>query len=296
VRRTARIRRLRRELGPHRETLFGFDRVAHVDVGYRYRDSRPTNELAIRLFVHGKKRPRRQSKAHDLAPPRFAGLPVDVICGRFVLHCRFPRDPTRSRTVRPLTGGIAISTAEDDPGTLGFVAQRSDGRLVGVTADHVVQSSVTVFQPPTGTPGSEAVGAVIDFDSSLRAALIELGSTECATGVLRGLQIGLIRSATDTEIEGLVAQRTIVAKSGERSGVTTGFVSGFDDGVVTISDVNQAPNPELACGGDSGAVWVSSTGVGVALHYGGLESGSSETTFAFGQGLRAIANRFDLAI
>ncbi len=291
-----RLRLMRRQLKPHRDTLFAFERVAHVDVGYRYEGGVPTNKLAVRLFVHGPKRSRQKAKAYVLAPRRFRGLPIDVVCGTFVKHCQARRDPSRGGVVRPLVGGIAISTAQDETGTLGVVVRANDGRTIGLTADHVVHSSPEIFQPPCGSGTEQQVGHAMDVDALLSSVALDLTGTATSVGVLRGLRQPLVRAATDSEMDALIAHRVPVWKSGERSGVTQGFVSGYDRGVVSVSDSSGTQVPEVACGGDSGSIWVTAQGIGVGLHYGGLARGSSEAIVGWAQSLSAIAVRFGLAL
>lgn len=275
----------------HREILFAFERVIHVDVGYRYRDSVPTGGLALCLFVDGPKLSRRQHKAHELAPPRFAGLPIDVICGDFFLHCRAPAAPQRLRMVRPLAGGAAIDTGNGSPGTLGVVLEHEGGGLGALTADHVVEASPAVFQPPSG---NQQVGQVVDSDASLRAAVINVSGSPADVGRFLGIPQPLTGVATD--IMALVAARTPVWKSGERTGVTRGFVAGFDDSVVRIGAASSGGPPEVACGGDSGSIWITHDGRGVGLYYGGIQNGGSEATIGFAQSLGPILDRFSLRV
>lgn len=273
----------------HREVMFAFERVIHVDVGYRYRDGVPTGGLALCLFVDGPKLSRRHHKAHELAPPRFAGLPIDVICGEFFLHCRAPAAPQRLRMVRPLAGGAAIDTGNGNPGTLGVVLAHSGGGFGALTADHVVEASPAVFQPPSS---NQQVGNVVDSDSSLRAAVIKVSSTPADVGRFLGIPQPLTGVATN--IIDLVAARAPIWKSGERTGVTRGFVGGFDDSVVRIGTPASGGSPEVACGGDSGSIWITRDGQGVGLYYGGLANANSEATIGFAQSLGPILERFSL--
>jgi hypothetical protein len=52
--------------------------VTALDVGYRLRNGRPTDELAIRVHVE-RKRPTASLPVEELFPAQLGGFPVDVI-------------------------------------------------------------------------------------------------------------------------------------------------------------------------------------------------------------------------
>ena len=67
-------------LARHRDWLASLPGVHHVDVGYRIKDRRPTDELAIRVHVR-QKLPESALPASAVAPKELEGAPVDVIQG-----------------------------------------------------------------------------------------------------------------------------------------------------------------------------------------------------------------------
>lgn len=126
--------------------------VAGVSWGHKEMDGRTTEELALRVYVREKKPPEALPPS-ALVPAVFEGVPTDVlpiIDATVPLHCEdlIEHDP--------LVGGITISNAYDEVGTLGFFATINGDdawdNVVAVSNNHVLyafsaKKGDRVFQP-----------------------------------------------------------------------------------------------------------------------------------------------------
>jgi hypothetical protein len=270
--------------------LRDYDGVHHVDVGYRYVGGRETDDLAARIFVHGPKRTR--SKSRKLAAKAIDGLPVDVIVTSIARHCASTPEARRTRQAATLVGGVSIGP--DDrvtAGTLGAVvrSRRFPDTLLGLTADHVVGMHGRIYQPGrVDSAGPAPIGYVVDVSPTNCAALVRLDARANLDVVIDLPSI--TGFATPAQLEALVVRRAHVRKSGRSTGVTTGRVNGLNslNGAVAIGFVPESTEPELACEGDSGAIWMTADGTAVALHYGGAPA------LAKAQAMHSIVREFDL--
>src|SRR3954468_3073243 len=86
--------------------------VTGVDVGYKYVDGKPTEEIAIRVMVEKKKK---TVPAKEKVPETIDGVKTDVIERTYFLHEAKNRKPVEeieiqsdTGTYNPLKGGISI--------------------------------------------------------------------------------------------------------------------------------------------------------------------------------------------
>src|ERR1700752_14180 len=104
----------------NQEEIKSFEGVHYVDVGYKFVDGHPSEELAIRVHVPEKK-PESALESTEVLPQQIEGIPVDVIQSEPQLH-QNPRD----QRFDPLLGGIAIRNVRHNFfGTLGMIVRAS---------------------------------------------------------------------------------------------------------------------------------------------------------------------------
>lgn len=308
------------ELNKVRKNWLNRPGVTAVDVGYKIKDRKLTDELAIRVHVKSKL-PTEALAGHELfsehdKPKKLGAFGIDVIEAEYgpsrpLAAAVEPLEPQevaethRRSAVDPLVGGISVGNPRVTAGTLGVIVwDRSDCQVCILSNWHVLCGSPTctagedIYQPGVADGGT-AADKVAELkrwrlDKDADAALAKLTG---ARGYSRDI-LGL------NPIPGVV-DRTLgmnVAKSGRTTGVTEGIVDGVSASVTinygggtvqTFHDqIHIVPRPpwpavdyEVSMGGDSGSVWIDeATGKAVGLHFAG-EMDPSPTAE------NAIANR-----
>jgi len=140
-----RVSRVKDAVGARLRAIPG---VHGLGVGYKYRGSRPTDELAIVVFLL-KKRPLSEIPLDEVIPREIEGVKTDV------QEAEVPEFCSDDKRYRPLRGGIKINWTEttvthpspntittsfkERDGTLGCLARtRRTGKTVFLTNAHVV--------------------------------------------------------------------------------------------------------------------------------------------------------------
>jgi hypothetical protein len=271
-------------------------RITLIDLGWKVRDGKLTNELTVRFHVRNKpKGPNYEAltaRHPELVLPSESelGFPVDYIEATYdsQLWSSFASGPVlqRDQLFNPLQGGISISNEwEYGYGTLGgLVKDRLTGDNMILSAWHVLAYSaftrpgLRILQPGLGDGGT-SINTVARFtrhgmNYGIDAAVAKLESDRST--VNEEYEIGAVTGA----IEPLMDMRLI--KSGRASRVTQGIISGvegeqpiwyggFQRKIRHIIHIMQTPEVgEVSRGGDSGSWWLdSATYKAAALHIAG---------------------------
>ncbi|NIV91672.1 hypothetical protein GWN42_02430 [candidate division KSB1 bacterium] len=275
--------------------------VTHIDLGLRIKDSqgsRVQNELAVRVHLRKKLKGDAYEAFADKYPERVIdaqtlGFPVDIPEADYRLHYTWPNYPSireaRMRYFDVLRGGISIANEWSYGfGTLGGkVVDRQTGEELILSNWHVLAGSwfakpgLTVQQPARvdgGTPKDTiAVLARDAMNHGLDAAVAKLNNNRQI--VNEQFEIGAVQGVKVPHI-GMV-----VVKSGRRSKVTTGVVTGvlgqtvqryhgFRRIIKHIVHIAQIDGRgEISAAGDSGAWWLEKqTSFATALHFAGSNS------------------------
>jgi endonuclease G, mitochondrial len=271
-------------------------RVTLIDLGWKIRDGKLTDELTVRFHI--RRKPEGAAfesfavRNPDLVLPTTAelGFPVDYIEAsyRSQLWPPFSASTTtrRDQFFDPLTGGISISNEWDyGYGTLGgLVKDRQTGDPMILSAWHVLANSsytrpgLRILQPGTGD-GGMLLHTVARFSrhamaQGLDAAVARLEGPR--TTLYEELQIGEVRGV----VEPAINMRLV--KSGRASEITHGIISGIGGErlvwygglqrkIRQIVHIVQTPQGgEVSRGGDSGSWWLEeSTCRAAALHIAG---------------------------
>jgi len=288
--------------------------VTSIDFGFPSRGGRRvTGRPAIRFHVARKLAGFALESAVDRGataplPPAIGEFETDVVEGRYRPHW-WPWRPApaslRLRRLDPLRGGISVSRDWPyGPGTLGgIVIDRPTGAPMLLSNWHVfvadwsTRPGAAVYQP------GRQDGATVD-DLVARyardAMAVNLDAAVAVAVDARGLSneqhgLGAVRGIAAPEL-GMQ-----VVKSGRKTGVTYGEVTGVD-GVVklrygylervirrvtTIEPIAGAG--EVSDGGDSGSLWLdAATRAGVALHFAGSNLPERALGMALGPVLDAL--------
>jgi len=296
--------------------------VSHIDLGWRILSSqgnRLAPELTVRLHVHQKlsgasfrafaaRQPRREFNA------ALIGFPIDVPQATYRLHRGRQlalRSNRRTQLYAELRGGISISNADSFGfGTLGGkVRDRQSGEEMILSNWHVLAGSwfarpgLLICQPALGDGGREA-GAVAVYtrhamNGGLDAAVAKLNGQRPLRN--EQMEIGAVAGAAAPRL-GMK-----VIKSGRRTGVTSGIITGVDGytkqryagfsriirNIVHLAP--EAPGQEISAPGDSGAWWLeNSTARAAALHF----AGSNQPEFGLALSMPEVLNalKVDIAV
>jgi endonuclease G len=306
------------ELNKVRKSWLKRPGVTAVDVGYKLKGGKLTDELAIRAHVKRKLPAEAYSEheqftTHD-QPKKLGAFSIDVIEAEYgpslpmAVGIESAEAVSRRGRVDPLVGGISVGNPRVTAGTLGAIVwDRTDGQVCILSNWHVLCGSSdcaageAIYQPGRAD-GGRAADKIAELklwrlDRDADAALAKLTG---ARGYSRDI-LGL------SPIPGVEEKPTLgmnLTKSGRTTGVTEGVIDGvslsvtinYHGGTVqTFHDqIHIVPLPpwpdedyEVSMGGDSGSVWVDKdTGKAVGLHFAGEKDPSPTAE-------NAIANRMD---
>jgi endonuclease G len=281
--------------------------VTAVDVGFKIKGDKMTDDVALRVHVR-RKLPAAELAGGDVfnesgkSPKTVKGFPVDVIEAQYGPSTAKTAEPVvledadeqaiaaieRTTTFDPLIGGISCGNPRVTAGTLGaIVFNRANCRPMILSNWHVLAGASAaaagedILQPGRVDGGTQAVATLTQMrlDSRMDAAVATLNGVRNHTRDILGLN-----PIAGTEAATLGMQ---VVKSGRTTGVTRGVVDGVslsvsinygDPGVVAFSDqIRIVPRPpwpavdvEISSGGDSGSVWLNeSNNRAIGLHFAG---------------------------
>lgn len=275
--------------------------ITSVGIGYKTRDGKPTNELAIQFTVRQKVQPELLSEVgSELIPEHIeidgVSVPTDILERSFkpaftvVEPAAKDERKGRADVLRP---GLSIGNIVTTAGTLGcFARQRGDGRVVMLSNWHVlhganVELGVDVVQPGRHDDNRIAQNVV---GKLLRSHLGPAGDCAIASITSRSYANEVIGLGSRITQIGRPALNDKVMKSGRTTGVTRGVIKrievntqltypggvsaqigGFEIG---LDPKYPQPDGELTKGGDSGSAWLAATSKGkdavmLGLHFAG---------------------------
>ena len=294
-------------------------RITLIDLGWKVRDGRLTNELTVRFHIRNKpKGPTYEAftaQHPELVLPSETelGFPVDYIEAAYDSQLWDSFNPTpviqRDRIFNPLQGGISISNEwEYGYGTLGgLVKDRLTGDRMILSAWHVLAYSaytrpgLRILQPGLGDGGtSNNTIARFTRHAMSRGIDAAVAKLEGNRSTLNDeYEIGVVKGA----IEPMIDMRLI--KSGRASRVTQGIISGvegeqpiwyggFQRKIRHIVHIMQTPEEgEVSRGGDSGSWWLDfESHKAAALHI----AGSNDPEYALGISMPHVLDALNVNI
>jgi hypothetical protein len=290
-------------------------RVSLIDVGWKERDGKPTEELSVRIHLINKPTEAAfesfsmQNEALIIDKDKIP-FKVDFIKAKYRLHSyRWPTPYTdvneRARSCDPLRGGISISNGRFyNYGTLGgIVSDKVTGEAMILSNWHVLAGTFyapkgqKIYQPGTGDGGCyRDVVAALERDvmaEGIDAAIAKLKTDRKWLNDQIGL--GAVKGAEAPKL----GMR--VVKSGRKSEVTYGVIDGIDGEypiwygglkrrIKYVYRIKPQPGqPEVSQGGDSGSWWLNqSTGRAVGLHFAGMDDPEIALAIAMPEVLNAL--------
>src|SRR5262245_1820108 len=193
-------------LRQHEPELRQYRGVHYVDVGYKFQNNEPTDELAIRVHVFDKK-PEIQLESAEILPADVDGVPLDVLQSNPQLQ------QSRDARFDPLVGGIAIrNTRHNFLGTLGVVVfDIASGAAMGLSNHHVMvaatgQAGDAIAQPATTNP-NDVIGTLTRWNLGLDCAV-------CTLNASRTISVGIVDYPAGVGGAGIPVIGNRVSKSG----------------------------------------------------------------------------------
>jgi hypothetical protein len=161
----------------HEQELKAYRGVHYVDVGYKFEDGKPTDELAIRVHV-GEKQPESELESSQVLPRDIENVRVDVIQSSPALE-QNPRD----KRFDPLEGGIAVGNQRHTFfGTLGAVVFDAASSVPMALSNHHVlvgsrgRKGDEIAQPISKDP-ADVIGTLTRWNLPLDCAVCTLDNS-----------------------------------------------------------------------------------------------------------------------
>lgn len=280
--------------------------VTGVSIGEALRKGKPRG-LAICIYV-AQKLPRKALTKAQRLPKSIAGIPVDILERRHVVHV-LPlgeRQARRLNSADPVPPGVEVGPHNGGTGTLGLVvvdALSSTRDICILTAAHVlnVPTGTAVYQPRIETP-QNLLGHVRRkvLNKRCDAAIAVVDSNRQTTNLPMGCE---------TPINGCrdVQMGDILCKSGSMTGVTQAVVKsiglfkidypGYGEKLMEGFELCPlAGTDEISDEGDSGSVWYDPiSGEGVGLSIAGDKLGEADINeWAFACHLSAVIQEMNV--
>jgi hypothetical protein len=290
------------------------DDVRAVDYGFAYKKNRITKRPSIRFHMNRKRRLSDLPRDQRL-PDTIEGVEVDVLATGYMLHNGNPRGPQSVLQPGISIGNVKLKTT----GTLGaLVRDRASEGLCLLSNWHVLcggpEAAVNdgISQPGPMDLGSNPSHEIARLERWLRlseqfdAAIALLAPSVQSDGTLFGTRF----RPTSTASPELGMK---VLKSGAVSGVTHAIIDGIAgsyrldytgygdapewmDGFRMVQDPS-APAKAVSLEGDSGSLWVDSTGTrAVGLHFAGEDDQSPLNDYALAHPIEDVLTRLNLTL
>jgi hypothetical protein len=268
----------------NKEKLFSHKGVHAVGIGYRKIGGKDTEDLAILVYIDGKK-PAAALEAGQLIPSKIRNVLVDIIDSPPLRHDILYANGkdavgTDQSRYRPLIGGIQLYLRDNTGGwfgTLGiFVKSQdvSDDNLYILSNHHVLKSvGLSSWQPYGGTENLVASTSVAQPYDDADAAIASMNKPEDAA--LNTVQdIGIINGTKNLVIADLGKR---VLKRGRTTCLTEGTLDSIDaivqigtDYLNDIAIVKADEGKLFSSSGDSGSPVVLKIGKElIGLHFAG---------------------------
>jgi endonuclease G len=302
---------LRRFIRSRGEEYLRDPNISSIGIGYKITDGRDTADISVQFTVDEK---------HDATPEALEALgttpipasitvdgvevPTDVLERRYEPAFQVVPEPVgvdRKLRLDPVSPGVSAGNVHVSAGTVGgIVYDRADGTPYVLSNWHVLHG-------PNGTLGDDVVQPGIRDDNRtdrnrlgrlVRSYLGIAGDCALASIEDRRFDPEILELGVVPEQLGEPELGDAVVKSGRTTGVTHGIVRRIDTiakvdyrGTVGVQNIgcfeigpdpaHPAPADEISRGGDSGSLWMFTTGgypgtVVAGLHFGGESDASAD--------------------
>lgn len=287
--------------------------INSVGLGYKMKNGRPTDTLALQFTVGRKFGPEALESVETEPIPRTVTangitFDTDVVERDFERHpvtVAPKRKSERKRRVSPIVPGVSIGHIRSTAGTLGCLVKDDESEAVRILSNwHVLNGPTGELGDPIVQPGPHDDDRTAkNVCGKLERSFLGLAG-DCATASISGraalpeiLDLGVaVRQIGDPELGDRVV------KSGRTTNVTYGLVTrihtiteldydeegrhrigGFEIGP---DEEHSAENGEISMGGDSGSAWLATakdsaaTDMMLGLHFAGETTEPAEYALA----------------
>jgi endonuclease G len=303
--------------------------ISSIGIGYKIKDGKRTDEIAIQFTVDQKIRPEVLAPLKTtLIPESFTidgkKISTDVIQRKFAAEYKIVTEmqiSERKKRMDPIMPGISVANVKVTAGTIECIVYDNESRIP------YILSNWHVFQGPEGSIGDEIVQPG-PFDDN-RIEINKLGKLvrshlghagDCAIATIEGREF--VSNVMDLEVKvdeiGEAELGDKVIKSGRTTGVTHGVVTRIDTiakidyggsigeqeiGCFEIGiDQDKIPeNGEVSMDGDSGSMWIFKNDDGkpsnilAGLHFAG-ESFTSPTEYAIACYPKSVFEKLQISL
>ncbi|AJT69244.1 DNA/RNA non-specific endonuclease [Streptomyces chattanoogensis] len=278
--------------------------VSSIGIGYKEKNGAPSKELALQFTVDKKVRPEEMDGLETVEIPAFIDIgggvevPTDVVSRSYKPHFLLvdePETPERQKRVNPVRPGVSVGNVKVSAGTLGcIVFDRNDGAPCVLSNWHVLNGRKGELGDKVVQPGKADDSRIEQNRLGMlrRAHLGTVGDCAVSTITDRDFAMDILDLGVAPAMLGEPQIGDKVVKSGRTTGVTHGVVHrpfvkvsinyGPGIGIREIECFEIGPDPkhpadndEISLPGDSGSVWMFTTGTGkprdvmAGLHFGG---------------------------
>lgn len=286
--------------------------VTSVGIGYKVKEGKRTDELAMQFTVGQKIAPEGLEAVGTRPIPEAITVngmtfPTDVLEREFQAHpvaVGTEAKPDRKRRLDPMMPGVSIANVHETAGTLGCLVKENAGGETRVLSNwHVLHGGEGKIGDPITQPGSFDDNRISENRCGVLVRSFLGLAGDCAIASIDG------RAATDEALDLGVSVRRIgdpelgdrVVKSGRTTGVTHGVVTRVHAiskvpykglGAQEIGGFEIGPDPdrpaenaEISMGGDSGSAWMSAdagqaSDMMLGLHFAGETADEPEHALA----------------
>jgi len=291
-----------------------FHDITGVDFGFAYAAGQMTERTSVRFHTRNKK-PLTDLPPEQRLPETINGMEVDVLASGYMLHDSNPR--TARDMLQP---GISIGNVNTQTtGTLGALVQDPATQQIFILSNwHVLcgapEAAVgdSISQPgpfDLGSNPARPVGQLErwirlseQYDAALALVLPEMNMTQ-----------ELFNSTLKITGVAAPALGQTATKSGAVSGVTHALIDGiagsyrldytaYGDGPEWMAGFHlvedpKSPSKALSLEGDSGSLWVDSTGQNaIGLHFAGEDAVSPLNQYALAHPLADVLERLAVTL
>src|SRR5687768_1870727 len=281
--------------------------ITSVGIGYKLKDGKPTDEIAVQFTVGRKAIPEAlgaigTEKIPESVEVNGVTIPTDVVKRDFSAEYRIVAEAVtgdRKKRLDPIVPGLSVANVKETAGTISCIVYDA------LDGSPYILSNWHVLHGPNGDIGDDIVqpGPFDDNRTQLnrlgRLVRSHLGHAgDCAIGSIeeRDFRPEIIEFDVSVEQLGEPELGDKVVKSGRTTGVTHGMVTrihtiaaiDYEDGrgeqevgcfEIGIDTEFEPADGEVSKGGDSGAVWLFTSRTGkptaimAGLHFAGESSG-----------------------
>jgi len=141
----SKLKRLKKVKDKYLLNLLSKKNVRGVSIGFKEKGGSITDEASIIVYVNQKEQ-YSALESEDTIPSKIDGINTDVqLLIPETTDPDKPRDPQRTKRIRPIPGGVSIGNVSGQTGTSGCLVKNKKGQIFLITCAHVGAPSNRLF-------------------------------------------------------------------------------------------------------------------------------------------------------